>query len=193
MANDTPRQPKTKTIRVDHYQKERDGTHILYRCFSRRKLLLYVGMTNNPEYRFKQHSRDKIWWKYVDRITLQPFKSRQLLTEAEAAAIQIEKPKFNLLIPNGAVPEHPSTGRMPRSVFPHASNFATVLPDHLFYLDQTLEQQLYPCVECHARAIYCEGEVVACNLCHSEWTFDQWFTMTFGSQDTPVGQQIPLM
>jgi hypothetical protein len=69
-----------------------------------------------------------------------------------------------------------------------------VLPEHGFLLEQNLEQQLYPCVECHARAIYCKDETVACQLCTAEWTFDQWFAMTFeDTPTTPVGEQIPML
>ena len=42
------RSQKTK-IKPDHYERLRAETHILYRCYNRSKLLLYVGMTNNPE------------------------------------------------------------------------------------------------------------------------------------------------
>jgi predicted GIY-YIG superfamily endonuclease len=186
--------PKTVTIRPDHYDKVREKTHILYRCFNRKKMLLYIGITNHPEQRFLHHRQNKVWWKYVDRITLQSFQSRRILAEAEAAAIQVEKPKFNIQIPTGAAPEHPRTRGMARTLYPHASNFATLLPDHNFYLDQSIEQQLYPCVECHARAIYCEGETVACQLCSSEWSFEQWYAMTFEKgYNTPVGDQIPLL
>ena len=194
MPKNTVRKPRTVKIQPDHYDRVRDRTHILYRCFNRRKMLLYVGMTNHPENRFKKHASEKVWWKYVDHITLQSFRSRQLLAVAESAAIEIEKPKFNIVVPSGSIAATPRSPQMARTLWPHASNFATVLPDQGFLLDQTLEQQLYPCVECHARAIYCEGETVACGLCTSEWTFDQWFSMTFDpGHDTPVGDQIPLM
>lgn len=186
--------PKTVTIRPNHYYDVRKATHILYRCFNRKKVLLYVGITNHPEERFKHHLQNKVWWKYVDLITLQSFSSRRMLVEAEAGAIQAEKPMFNIQIPNGAVPVHPRTRGMARNLYPHASKFATILPDHNFYLDQSIEQQLYPCVECKARAIYCDGDTVACRLCSAEWSFDKWYAMTFEvGHDTPVGDQIPLL
>jgi predicted GIY-YIG superfamily endonuclease len=185
---------KTITIEANHFDRLRETTHILYRCFTRKKVLLYVGMTNHIERRIESHRRDKPWWPYVDHITLQSVKSRKLLVEAESAAIESEKPRFNVQGGSAAVPSTPRSPGLARTLWPHASNFCTVIPDDQFLINHTLEQQLYPCVECHARAIYAEGDTVACGLCSSEWEFDKWFAMTFKTfEDTPVGKQIPLM
>lgn len=165
--------PTVLKVRPDHFIKLREKVHILYRCYTARALLLYVGMTNNPEQRFRHHRADKPWWKYVDHITLQKYPNRTALAKAEATAIDTEKPKFNLALPGGT-----AIGPI-GNLWPHASNFGTVIPDHGFLIEQTLEQQLYPCVECHARAIYCEGETVACELCSSSWPYEDWFDMTF--------------
>lgn len=187
MAKSTPRIVK---IRPDHYERLRENTHILYRCFNRRKSLLYVGMTNNPETRFKHHCANKVWWKYVDHITLQEFSNRSELARAEANAIKQEFPRFNVVEPSGG---YPNRGRA-RGLWPDASTFGVVTPDYGFLIDMTLEQQLYPCVECNARAIYCEGDSVSCGLCSSKWSFDDWFEMTFVRGNTPdVGNQLTLM
>lgn len=166
------------TIRPDHFERLRDETHILYRCFNRKSVLLYVGMTNHPESRFKQHRADKVWWKSVDHITLQRYPSRRDLAQAEADAIQEEQPKFNIAHPWGA-PTLRAPGRRSTPVWSEPSAFGSVVPEYGFLIQQTLEQQLYPCVECHARAIYSEGDIVACGLCATEWPFEQWFSMTF--------------
>jgi predicted GIY-YIG superfamily endonuclease len=180
MNKTTAHTAKRKKIKADHYEHQRTDRHVLYRCYSIRKALLYVGITNDPQRRFDSHSTESEWWKYVEDIELQNFPSRRMLIEAEAAAIQSENPIYNVMIPKGAVPILGRSPRMrARGLWPHASNFGKVVPDDNFLLDQTLEQQLYPCVECHARAIYCEGDTVACNSCESQWTFDSWFTMTF--------------
>jgi predicted GIY-YIG superfamily endonuclease len=187
------RRPKT-TIKPDHYERLRSETHVLYRCYNRSKLLLYVGMTNNPELRFKHHRADKIWWKYVDRITLEDFATRRELIEAEAEAIHSEKPKFNIAYPMGAKPD-PNPGRRgDKPLWGEPSTFGTVIHDHILLINQTIERQRFPCVECEARAIYCEGDTVGCELCSAKWTFDQWFEMTFKTtRDTPPGIQMTLM
>lgn len=174
------------TIRPDHFDQVRQKTHVLYRCFNRKDLLLYIGMTNHPEKRFEQHRSDKAWWKFVNRITLQHFPSRRLLSEAEAAAIELENPKFNIQLPSGAISEL-RPGRRSVPLWSEPSRFGTVVPDYEYLIEQTLEQQLYPCVECHARAIQCEGDTVSCQMCASEWDFESWFAMTFPQKDTPNG------
>lgn len=192
MPNSTRTNSRIRTIRADHYDRIRENTHVLYRCFNRRKSLLYVGITNHPEQRIKHHQVHKTWWKYVETITLEQFSSRAELVSAEAEAIRTENPCFNLVTPSGGA--NPQQSGKARNVWPEASAFNTVQPDYGLLIDMTIEQQLYPCVECHARAIHCDGDTVACRLCASQWTFDQWFAMTFTNQpDTPVGHQMPLM
>jgi len=167
-------------IRPDHFERVRQDTHILYRCYNRKPRLLYVGMTNNPEERFKQHRVEKLWWKYVDHITLEKFGSRRELAEAEAVAINEEQPKFNVVIPCADKPPSVKSNKRVRHLWPEASNFGNVVPEYGYLIEQTIEQQMYPCVECHARAIYSDGDSVACDLCATEWTFDDWFAITFG-------------
>jgi len=183
---------KPRTIRPDHFDRVRERTHILYRCFNRKKLLLYVGITNDPEQRLKDHRMHKPWWQHVDHITLQTMPNRKALIDAEAVAIREEHPKFNILIPKGTYVQRENFGRQAARLWPEASAFSTYVPEHGFLIDQTLEQQLYPCVECHARAIYCKGDTVSCELCTSEWTYEQWFQMTFAQPDTPSQLQLPI-
>lgn len=188
MSKATATSRKTTTIKPDHYVKVRANTHILYRCFTRKKLLLYVGMTNHPEHRFQHHQRHKTWWRFVDHITLERFPDRASLMAAESEAIANEKPELNVVVPQGPKPRF-SNGRR---LWPEASTFGVVTPEYGHLIDMTLEQQLYPCVECHARAIHCVGDTVECKMCSSEWPFDLWFQMTFGG-DTPETGQMTLM
>ena len=191
MDETTANTAKRKKIKRDHYEHQRIKRHVLYFCYSNGGSLLYVGMTNDPKRRFYEHSRESGWWKFVARIEEQNLPSRRMLIEAEAAAIESGKPIHNKAQPKGAAP---LLGRSPsiraRRLWSHASNFATVIPEDNFLLDQTLEQQLYPCVECYSRAIYCEGDTVACKSCDSQWSFDSWFTMTFVEthEETEDGQ-----
>lgn len=173
------RRLRARTVRPDHFDKLRESTHVLYRCFNRKKRLLYVGMTNNPEDRFKHHRANKPWWKYVDHITLQELPTRKALIAAESIAIQTENPKFNAVYPVGI--DVNLGKKKAHRLWPEVSGFSTYIPDHGLLIDQTLEQQLYPCTECKARAIKCVGDTVMCELCAAEWPYEQWFSMTFVS------------
>ena len=158
--------------------------HILYRCYNRIQLLLYVGMTGTPEKRLSDHQRYSQWWEFVDHITLQTVPTRARLQEAESAAIELEKPTFNVVTPGGFQAQTVLHGRSHRVLWSDPSTFCTVTPpDDEYLIDMPLEQQIFPCVECHARMIYCDGDIVRCRLCSAQWTYDQWFAMTFA--DTP--------
>lgn len=167
-------------IGPDHFEEVRDNTHILYRCYNKATRLLYVGMTNHLENRIKNHRAGKVWWKYVDHLTFQQFRSRGELARAEADAIEKESPKFNIVQPLTA-PDGSSRGHRACQLWPEASRFCTIMPEYELLVTQSLEQQLFPCVVCHARAIYCEAgaDTVACELCATEWTYDQWFSLNF--------------
>jgi GIY-YIG catalytic domain len=71
--------------------------HVLYRFYDRSDHLLYVGITNNPAARFKQHEHGKDWWNQVASITLEQHASRQALMDAERAAIIAERPAHNVV------------------------------------------------------------------------------------------------
>lgn len=71
----------------------------VYRFFNADNELLYVGFTNNPIERFKQHSRQSSssqrWWPLQRRYTLTLFGSSVEAFEAEQIAIASEKPLYN--------------------------------------------------------------------------------------------------
>lgn len=71
--------------------------HVLYRFYDRSDHLLYVGITNNPAARFKQHEHGKDWWDQVASITLERHESRQALMDAEREAIVAEQPAYNVV------------------------------------------------------------------------------------------------
>lgn len=68
----------------------------LYRLYDTRGALLYVGVTNNPERRFKQHRDSKPWWPQVARKTVEWRPSRVRALAEEAAAITAETPVYNI-------------------------------------------------------------------------------------------------
>lgn len=69
--------------------------HALYRHFDATGRLLYVGITNDPGRRWGQHSA-KDWWLDVTKTTIERFDSRAEVLTAERAAIEAERPWWNI-------------------------------------------------------------------------------------------------
>lgn len=69
----------------------------LYRLFDTDDRLLYVGIANNPERRWKQHAYEKadLWWHEVTDRTVEWFESREKAAAAEIIAIRAENPRYN--------------------------------------------------------------------------------------------------
>ena len=72
-----------------------DSCEYLYRFYDKRGRLLYVGITNSPPSRFRQHGRDKEWWQEVSDIKIEPHPSREEVLAAESEAIRTEAPYYN--------------------------------------------------------------------------------------------------
>ncbi len=68
----------------------------LYRLFDWTGVLLYVGISNNPESRFRQHRTQKSWWAQVDGISFEWFESRYKPSLADSQAISTESPRHNI-------------------------------------------------------------------------------------------------
>jgi predicted GIY-YIG superfamily endonuclease len=58
----------------------------LYRLFDANGTLLYLGISRNPENRWKLHSDRQTWWHHVAEKTVEWYPSR---TEAEAAEARL--------------------------------------------------------------------------------------------------------
>lgn len=67
----------------------------LYRLYDRDGELLYVGITDSPKRRFKDHADDKCWWPDVTARTVDWLPTRAHALAAEAQAIRTESPRFN--------------------------------------------------------------------------------------------------
>lgn len=89
-----------------------NGTHVLYRFFDANDTLLYIGITNNPPARFRQHRGDKSWWDSVANIKIETRESRADLHLAERNAIVTESPKYNIAMNGTTV--RPSKVASPR-------------------------------------------------------------------------------
>ena len=95
----------------------------LYRLFDTGGALLYVGITNDPDVRWKAHSYKKPWWPEVAEKTVMWFNDRTAAATAEARAIRLEAPRWNIAQPDEADPfrggggtkkgGRPATGQTP--------------------------------------------------------------------------------
>lgn len=68
----------------------------LYRLRDQVGELLYVGITDNPERRWKDHGKDKPWWAQVADRSVEWLPSRDRAVAAEAEAIRAERPRHNI-------------------------------------------------------------------------------------------------
>lgn len=67
----------------------------LYRFYDNTSLLLYVGVTSDPDRRWSQHEETKEWWPQVASKTVEWCASRPEALDKERIAIRIEKPLYN--------------------------------------------------------------------------------------------------
>lgn len=67
----------------------------LYRLHDHSGELLYVGITDCPERRWKDHAKDKPWWPDVNDRSVEWLPDRSHALAAEAAAIRAERPRYN--------------------------------------------------------------------------------------------------
>jgi predicted GIY-YIG superfamily endonuclease len=71
--------------------------HVLYRFYSDSRALLYVGITDQLQFRLAQHAEDKHWFDSVATIEVSFYSSRAELEAAEREAIALEKPMHNFM------------------------------------------------------------------------------------------------
>jgi len=69
----------------------------LYRLHDAEGVLLYVGITSDPDRRFAQHAAGKHWWPQVVSKSVEWYPNRGAAEAAEEAAIQAKNPKFNVV------------------------------------------------------------------------------------------------
>ncbi|MFJ9633784.1 GIY-YIG nuclease family protein [Streptomyces sp. NPDC101175] len=80
------------------------GRTALYRAFDVDGALLYIGITDSPIDRFKQHQSTAEWWPLMVLREVEWLNTRSDAEQAEARAIKAEAPKFNKSTGQG--PEH---------------------------------------------------------------------------------------
>lgn len=79
----------------------------LYRVRNTGGDLLYIGISDRPEYRWFSHRRQHSWWSEVAEYSLEWHDSREAAEAAEYKAIRAEKPRHNSTY-NYSVPFDPS-------------------------------------------------------------------------------------
>ena len=67
----------------------------LYRVRNTVGDLLYVGISERPEYRWFAHRRQHEWWAEVTQYSLEWHESRDSALKAEEEAIRTERPRHN--------------------------------------------------------------------------------------------------
>lgn len=69
----------------------------LYRWYDHEARLLYVGISNQPVRRAREHHGHQPWWTEVRSATVEWFDTRGQALEAEERAIKRELPEWNIV------------------------------------------------------------------------------------------------
>ena len=96
----------------------------LYRCFDATGALVYIGVSDKPEDRLKQHAANSPWHRYVAVTAEEWCDSRDDAFVKERQAIAAEKPLFNVQS-NG--PKAASDIRSLINHWPRRSEFAAAV------------------------------------------------------------------
>ncbi|WP_371646451.1 GIY-YIG nuclease family protein [Streptomyces mirabilis] len=106
----------------------------LYRLYDAGGDLLYIGITDCPERRFKQHRNTKPWWPKVSRKTTEWHPTRRRALAEEAAAVVAETPVYNVqynpAAPVPVSPHQPPTD-MPQDRVVALREVASTFPAHI--------------------------------------------------------------
>ena len=70
--------------------------HALYRFYNERMQLLYVGMTNEPWRRWREHVLEKPWYPQVRHWTVSFYDTEDEARRAELKAIRGERARYNI-------------------------------------------------------------------------------------------------
>lgn len=84
---------------MNSLQCEAEVPTALYRCLGTAALPLYLGISDDPERRAREHAGKAPWWPRVDhsRTRIEWYANRAKAKKAEDHAILAEKPAFNSL------------------------------------------------------------------------------------------------
>lgn len=92
---------KRRPSKRPHVEAKRKGVRrretVLYRYYDTEDVLLYVGISANMPGRLDSHETDSTWMDFAARSTLEHFGDRADAEAAEQAAIEADRPLFNIL------------------------------------------------------------------------------------------------
>lgn len=71
--------------------------YVLYRFYDSKDELLYVGMSTHMMLRLRNHRHTSRWWSEAALMRIERFPDRDALADAEAMAISLEKPRYNVI------------------------------------------------------------------------------------------------
>lgn len=72
-----------------------DEPTALYRLYDANDVLLYLGISWNPDFRWEQHQNNQSWAHLVAHRTVEWYPDRTSALGAEAAATAVEKPVYD--------------------------------------------------------------------------------------------------
>jgi hypothetical protein len=94
-----PIEPPTPT-RQPHTSTKGPRTTFVYQLFDSLDSLTpsYVGISHNPNTRFKQHQKDKVWFSTIvhQRTIIKAYPNRLSAKEEETRLISLYRPKYNV-------------------------------------------------------------------------------------------------
>lgn len=73
----------------------------LYHVYDAAGALIYVGMTDDVDRRMRDHELTKTWWVEVASTWVLTYPSRAACAAAEALAIHLLRPRYNIEVPGG--------------------------------------------------------------------------------------------
>uniref|UniRef100_A0AAU2K3A2 GIY-YIG nuclease family protein n=1 Tax=Streptomyces sp. NBC_00049 TaxID=2903617 RepID=A0AAU2K3A2_9ACTN len=94
-----------------------DSSTALYRLRDAAGNLLYVGISDAPPRRWREHRKEMLWWREVESSEVEWHPTESSAREAEGAAIWSESPRYNhathagpgSFLPPGVPPQPPGT------------------------------------------------------------------------------------
>lgn len=99
---------------------------IVYRFYDRAGALLYVGMTTVGPVRWGEHAVSQPWWGDVAHVTVVHCATVEEALTAEARAIQLEDPRYNVIHKRKSTVNLPARPYRPRraagSIYQRASD-----------------------------------------------------------------------
>ena len=102
---------------------------VVYRCYDRHGVLLYIGCTSNLTRRLNEwETAYPWWWRQVAHVSLSLFQTMQSAFAAEREAIIREFPKANVIYNVQACPEKYGTGIEDRR-----NDVASAMGEHPLY------------------------------------------------------------